>query len=324
MRYCICLLALSGFVFLTSCTDKKYSYNEAQRSLKVLNSDFANFFTAVSENDEWKALNFLWEQPSAPLPFQKEKFKAGHPYADYNFSDSKGLYRWDSPGQNFLKVEPSDQLVLLFPLVSGGSDWHFELSDFESQPISSRPAFPTRILASLAAGGSEKLLVTHSATVADGLPQTIKSKVEGGSYLLTGSFVRTRENDKGSLKVEVEFKEKGFRIISGEINATIGYSKAGYFFDEIRFTCKAFNHVFRGEIDYGQIEPTSSDYAGSFNRHSRIKIIENPGNHVVGEIILGKTGNGELLDYFVRFAGGKEELLSDYLPFLNKMLNFKY
>jgi hypothetical protein len=61
-------------VLLFSCRNQSYTYDEAVRSLKVLNSDLTNLFLEADEKEELRALRFLWEQESAPLPSPGEQF----------------------------------------------------------------------------------------------------------------------------------------------------------------------------------------------------------------------------------------------------------
>jgi hypothetical protein len=84
-----------------------------------------------------------------------------------------------------------------------------------------------------------------------------------------------------------------------------------------------FNHLIKGHIVYSKIDPMAREYVESFNANSDIQIFEMPGNHLVGNLILGKTHEKELLDYFIRFNDGSEVLVSEYLPFLDKLLNMK-
>jgi hypothetical protein len=107
------------------------------------------------------------------------------------------------------------------------------------------------------------------------------------------------------------------------VDALIGYSSMGYYFNDIHFTMILFNHLIKGNILYSKIDPTDRDYAESFNANTNIQIFEMPGNHLVGNLVLGKTHNGELLDYFIRFNDGSKIPVSEYLPFLDKLLNMK-
>lgn len=106
------------------------------------------------------------------------------------------------------------------------------------------------------------------------------------------------------------------------MDSQIEYGKRSYFFKTIRFNLKLIDHTISGKINYSAIDPMASDYVGSFNSNSDILIKE--GQKVVGKIILNKTNNSELLDYFVRFSNGREIALCEYIPALKNLLNLKY
>jgi len=74
---------------------RSFDQAEAIRSLKVLNSYMANMLLTADEMPEMAALRYLWNQPTAPLPFPNERFKFDKPYTSYNFEEAKGIYHWD-------------------------------------------------------------------------------------------------------------------------------------------------------------------------------------------------------------------------------------
>lgn len=314
----------AGIVFLllgaVSC-GRTYREEEADRSMKVLNSDWVNFFSQASEKPEMKAIAFLWDQSSAPLPFPQEKFTVGKAYQPYDFEASKGIYVWDE--QTFVRQADTSLVIFRFEPDTGGVYRSaFILSDFSVAPVGSRPDFPVEMAAMLQVNGAGPLTINHQATVEEHLPLHITTELRGPDYDLKLKLNRTREQDAGTLRFTLRMDAGSQEIFSFDLDAAIGYSRQGYFFNQIYFDSRMFRHSVTGKIDYAQIDPTGADYAGSFNRHSQITLFE--GRHKVGDIVLAKTADGELLDYFIRFSSGEEKLLSDYLPFLKKILNLKY
>ena len=122
--------------------------------------------------------------------------------------------------------------------------------------------------------------------------------------------------------IDLFLKTKGFEVISGHVDAEIEYSRQGYFFKTIDFYLKLQDHHVTGKIKYSEINPTAADYIDSFNSNSSIILSE--GKNQVGKIVLNKTDNKELLDYYIRFSDGSKTLLSTYIPVLKKLLNLKY
>ena len=161
------------------------------------------------------------------------------------------------------------------------------------------------------------------AGIADDLPLVIDTRIETNDSKSGASLKRSRNGDSGKMDVVLFFEYEGHRFIDAETDALIGYSPMGYFFRDIHFCIRLFNHLITGTINYGKIDPTARDYADSFNSNSDIQILELPGKYLVGNLVLEKVNQGELLDYFVRFTDGTKVRVSEYLPFLDKLLNIK-
>lgn len=308
-------------LFLAGCTNT-YHKEEAIRSLKVLNSDFSTFFLESGQLPEIKALRLLWSLPGVPLPFPDEKKIFDKPFENYLFENVKGVYLADPSKKDLHKIEESDFVSIRFK-TEDLTEARFDLLDYQSENIGSRPDFPVKAVAVLYLGGSKALTINHSATIEDGLIKDLLLKVQGENYTINGKIQRTRTGDSGKFNAVVTISFENQTIMDADFSATVGYSKMGYYFDKISFTSLVFHHSIRGEMDYGRIDPTSGDYTHSFNRNSNIRIYERPMQKKVGDIILGATENGELFDFYVRFRNGDMELLSSFLPFLDKVLNMK-
>jgi hypothetical protein len=322
-RNCIIFfVSLSQLLTLVSCQRKEYSKEEAIRSLKVLNGDVSGFLTKAGEMEELTALRFIWDHDSLPLPFAMEKFSADQPWKPYDFNASKGKYFLDSIHPVFLKEEESREVSLLFsgPKIPEGE---FILQDYQAAEISSRPDFPLKLEAELKLKGEKRMTIFHAAQVSDDLPEVVNSFIKTEDSGVSFTLRRTRKKETGTLSLLVNVEKKGFHFINADMNATIGYSSMGYYFEDIRFNMEVFSHLATGFIRYGLIDPTARDYASSFNAHSDIRLYEMPGKRLVGKLVLSKSPQGDLLDYFIRFKDGSLVPVSEYLPFLDKLLNMK-
>jgi hypothetical protein len=316
------LFVLSILLLLFSCRNKTYNYDEAVRSLKVLNSDLTNLFLEAEEKEELKALNFLWEQESAPLPSPGERFTLGRPYTPFDFNASAGIWFWNADSAKFFRKENNDKLIFNYP-AEDFSDVRFLISKYESVPVSSRPEFPVVMDAQLWIDDAEMLTIEHSASVEDKLPLLIQSSVRGSDFEIVGNFNRSRRGNLGNLDSEFYMEYLNRKLIQLQFNSEIGYSRMGYYFEKIDFKINLFSHVVTGKIDYDKINPTSEDYASSFNSNSVIQIFELPGKRKVGDIVLHTLPDGEILDYFVKFSNGQMIMVNEHLPVLNKILNLK-
>jgi hypothetical protein len=313
----ICILIFVAF----GCT-RSFNQEEAIRSLKVLNSDMANMLLTAGEMPEMAALRYLWNQPTAPLPFPNEKFIFDKPFSSYNFEESKGIYKWDTLSSGFIKQSESESVSFIFSGV-GFNNAKFRITGFESQPISSRPDFPILMDAAMFIDNQQYMQVKHTATIEDELPLNINTNISGRDYKITGTFKRTRSGDTGTLTSQLTIDYEPNRVIDFRLNATIGYSSMGYYFEKINFDILLFRHTIAGKIDYDLIDPTAEDYVTSFNTHSKIEIYERPMKRKLGNIVLAVVNEGELLDYHIKFRNNEKELLSEYLPIINKILHVK-
>jgi hypothetical protein len=301
---------------------RSFDQAEAIRSLKVLNSDMANMFLTADEMPEMAALRYLWNQSTAPLPFPNEKFTFDKPYTSYNFEEEKGVYLWDTLISGFVKQSEAESVSIFF---SGNTypNAHFRITEFESLPISSRPDFPVKMEAVLLIEDNPTMQIQHAASVEDELPLQVNTSITGREYKIAAAFTRTRSGDTGTLSSQLTLNYETDRVIDFRLNAEIGYSSMGYYFEKISFDILLFRHTITGEIDYDMINPTAEDYATSFNAHSNIEIFERPMKRKVGNIVLAQVNQGELLDYHIKFRNNEKELLSEYLPIINKILNVK-
>ena len=306
---------------LSGC-GKWYDKDEAVRSLKVLNSDITNMLLTAGELPESKALKFIWDQPTAPVPFPNEKFVSDLPYQPYNLSHVCGIYHWDTISNSFRLISASDSLVINYPDPESGAV-SMIIADYFSVPISSKPDFPTKVNSSIWVNGELKTTIQHIASVADELPLNLQTTLTGSNYEIIAWFDRTRNGDNGTISAEMTLIYEKSEVLNFAVNATIGYSAMGYYFNKISFNAKLFRHTVSGKIDYDLIDPTADDYVSSFNSNTRIEIFEQPMKRKVGNIVLAAVNNGELLDYHIQFRNKECVLLSEYLPVINKILQVK-
>lgn len=306
-----------------SCSRSQMTPEEADRSMKILNGNLVNLISTGSEKPEYKALAFLFEQVSTPLPFVKRANPTDLDTAVYRIGEKRGNYEWNATTRTFKKNSNSEIVIIHFPLEkSETNNTVFSLKKYKSQPYSSRPDFPVEVEAILNSGNQQVLSVNHRATIDNNLPEEIFSQIDGTDYQLGLGLKRTREGKLGKLRLDIWMKTKGIKVISGKVDADIEYSRRSYFFKYITFRLKLIDHTVDGIINYSAIDPTSADYINSFNSNSKIIIRE--GQNEVGKVILNKMNNSELLDYFVCFSNDRKILLTEYIPLLKKVLNLKY
>lgn len=312
-------MSVFTYLFVISCSTT-YNKEEAIRSLKVLNSDMFNFMAATSELPELSALKFLYNQPNAPIPFKKPEFKFDN--KDFSLLDLKGTYVWDSQNNDFYFESEKDFIDMYFQN-KDEENVNFKILQFESEIYNSKPDFPIDVLAKVFVNEKEKLVIKHQARISDGIPEFVETIADGGAYKLKAGFKRTEVNSEGELDIYCTIQKGIHTIVDIEINSNISYSLQSFYHNYIQFEGHIFNHRIIGEINYKNIDPTSIDYAGSFNRNAKIEIFESS-NVKVGDIILVNTGFNDMMEFQVKFKNNDKVLLKEYVPIIEKLYNLKY
>ena len=306
-------------LILLSCSST-YEKEEAIRSLKVLNSDIVNLMTVSSEMYEVQALKFLYNQPNSPIPFKKSEFTTDN--SSFDIENLKGTYMWN-PELNDFEFNKDKSFIDVYFDMPDIKNNSLQILNYESEAYASKPDFPTKIIAKILKGTEEKLVINHVGSVKDNLPEFMETTINGDDFNLVTGFKRTKESGDGTIEMYCTIKKDLFTIIDTKLHAKISYSQQGFYYNQIDFESKIFNHTIVGTIDYKNIEPTSSNYAESFNRNATIEIFESS-NIKVGDVVLANTGANDLQEFQIKFKNSDQVLLKEYLPALDKLYNLKY
>ena len=300
--------------------------NEAERSLKVLNSDITNFLNTASGRVEFQVLDFLSNQPDSPVPIKKSGERRVD-FSSFDFSEKRGVYVWDRTNNSFSIIGESD-LIEIHMDDCIGPGVTFILSEYLDEVESPRRKFPMKINSRILQDNEEIWNLTYSGNLADSMPERIYFQSSGKDYSMEGQLIRSRESNNGTLDVKYSFTYKGNSLIETSIQSTIGYSLHGYFFKQAEVYQRFADHFLKGHFDNEKIDPTSKNYAASFNRHSNLELYENntmnDRHKKVGDLVLAETEHNELLDYHIRFSNGEEVLFGYYIPVFDELMNFKY
>jgi len=281
-----------------SCTPGSMNKEDAERSLKVLNSDLVNFGNRMSESTEMKVWAFLLENREAPIPFYKNS-NSFISVKNFHFDEMKGIYKWNSLDKKFDLTGHSEQIIIL-PDSTGKHLLQFIVSDFNSAKVSSGEAFPTSVKIQMKEDDHEIWKLDYLAELADGMPKKIELKMKGKEYTMNSNYLRTKSGENGTLSLTFSFNHLMKTLIDTRLDCTIGYSRQSYFLKTIDINQQLFDHEIKGEVDYASIDPTAEDYTASFNSHSKVFLFEKRKGRI-GDVILEGTENNELNDFFVRF-----------------------
>ena len=319
----VCFITL---LFLFSCSnDPMLSRPEAERSLKVLNSDLTNFLSGVSDSEASKAVEFVWGQASSPVPFKKEKFKVWPVDTVFSLQTHGGAYKWDSNGNLFRKFSESDSVILNFPsLVDPDEQMSLIISEFETEAHLSRPAFPVRMVMELLSEEEEIMKLFHEGELQDNLPYSINSTLKAGVLDIRFHLHTSRISESGTVTNNILVRAGPKTLAEGSITSEVKYTSSSYYLETITPDLEVFDMRITGTLFYGDIDPTSENYMSSFNDNCGISLFDRPADGRVGLLQLGEVNGGEQFDYFILFNDGSSSPVGEYLLVLNKLLNYKY
>ena len=321
MRSIFSLLLFAIIFYLSACNNGTLSKEDAQRSLKVLNSDMVNFGSQLNDSPEIKALDFVMSMPDYPFP----AFKNTNQFIStksFSFTKHKGIYRWQEEEKEFKKISDADNIILQINNPEF-QDISVIVHDYRTVIASSGEPFPKVCKMEIKQKDETIWDFQFFSEISNDLPENLKLKVKGNNYQISGNLERTTNGTEGKLFVDFIFKYSLKTLIESEINCKIGYSRQGYFFKQIKLNQLLFGHQLVGNIDYANVDPTANNYASSFNENSKLELFEK-GKGKVGDLILATVENDELLDYHIQFADNSKALLGAYLPVFNKFINLKY
>jgi len=324
----VSLILFSALTLFSCKSDHPLDKKEAVNDLRALNSEIINLAEQISEKPAFRALEFLKNQSSSPLPFKNDTSARLPRLSPYSFAEKKGVYKWDTITGSFVKQKDTTVMLLYFPLADRSkASCRFLLSDYQTRDTRSRPGFPVSTEAELFIDGREELSVSHHAVIAENMLSEINSAVHSGDFDLRFHLARTGDFSRksGILQGYIAIQEGKKEIINTEYKIDIDYHPpVAYSVRYIRLLMKVFETQLKADINYGAMNPTSNHYADEFNSNSKIflKNLEDMG--VLGNIVLSSDNGTDKLDYFIRFSDGTETLLSDQLIILKKVMHLKY
>ncbi|WP_319499863.1 hypothetical protein [uncultured Draconibacterium sp.] len=321
MRALAKLFLFTVVSILISCNNGKLSKKDAERSLKVLNSDMINFGAELNEATEMKALEFVMSAPENPFPVYKNTNRFISTKT-FDFSQWHGIYEWSDYEKLFKKTGDSKNIILQIDN-SELKDISIIINDYQTEKVSSGEPFPKVCQIEITQNKKTIWEFDFTSKISNNLPEDLKLRIKGESYQVNANLKRTTNGDSGKLFVDFTFKYLLKTLIKSKLDCNIGYSRQGYYFKQLKLDQLLFGHHLAGDIDYAKVDPTAQDYAASFNENSNLELFEN-GRGKVGDLILATVENDELVDYHIQFTDKSKALLGSYLPVFNKFINLKY
>ena len=298
--------------------------NEAENALKVLNSDMVNLMDGSKNDPGIKTAFILYKRSVLPFPFL-QNFLGRKPadQASDHKNKRKASFLDACRGDSFGKTDETSHEYLYPKDGELEVDSRLVVTAYKEIELESRPAFPIEFGCLLYLEEQLHMAVNHNARISDSLPEHICTTIEGTNYSCHFKLDRSRKEDTGDLEISVDLAVSGASILQLRINAGLAYHDPGYSFRSVHINSELFGKTLLGKIDYYKINPTSHDYAGSFNINSDLRIF-NENHKKIGDIVLAPEEQANKLDFAIRFSNGSSGMLKEYLLPLRELLNFKY
>jgi len=313
---------ITCLVFISCKQEKSLSPEEGLKAIKVLNSDLINLSDGISGNLALTGLKYLVEDPSSPLSSQSGLIGKWLNDTITSMIPFTGKYAWID--DKFELISESDIIDINFQIPgTTGNSGQFIVSGFECKRLVSSFCFPMEINATMLSDNEEILIISGSSAFLDDLPATIDFTLKGDDFEGSVHAERIRQDDKGTLDIELKFSARGFDIIKGKIHAQIGYSGKQLFFRTYEPNVRVFDLIIKGKLDYGKVDPTSKDYVKSFNDHCHIGFYDVDSDKKIGDFGIGELKNGELLGWVLYLSDRKPLFLEGQLLMVDKLLNYK-
>ena len=313
---------ITGMIFFSCDHEKNLSPEDGIKAIKVLNSDLINLSDGVSKNLAFAGLSYLLEEPTSPLSTQNGLIGKWLNDTITSLSSLSGKYDWN--GNEFIRSDTSNHIEINFQIPgTTGPQGNFILSDFEFKRLISGLSFPLVLNANMLDIDKEILEIKGKSEFSDDLPGKTEWSVKGEDFDATIYAERTREQDKGTLDIKLDFRARGYEIITGTIHSVIGYSGNQVFFRSYEPDVRIFDVRISGKLDYGKVDPTSKDYVKSFNENCHIGFYDKNSGKKIGDFGIGEINNGELLGWALYLSDGKPLFLEDQLIVVEKLLNYK-
>lgn len=311
------------FLILQSCSNKEMlSKEDAERSLKVLNSDLINFGDKVSETPEVEVLKFLISNRNNPFPFYigvKKKFRIKK---GFNLATQGGVYNWDSSINGFKKTKNSPEVVIVLD-ANRFKNTTVYIKEYNRVKDGNEGQFTTTAVM-LIKKADEVIWELHfKASVGKVLLKNIALSIKTKEYKIVGDLNRTVTGNTGKLFIDLSFVYKYKKIIDVKLRGDVVYSKLGYNFNRVTLNQTFFDHYIKGVFDYGKVNPMAADYVASFNKNANIELFES-GKGKVGNLVLSTAKNNELLNYDIQFSDNSKAPLGQHIVLFEKLLNIKF
>lgn len=326
----ICFYWFGAMVFCMSCSQQKaLTKAEAEKALKVLDSDINRLLSAAAESKWQAAISSLANLKGAPIPHIRHSpaDSAQHKLISANVNDKwawpTGHYTWSHKRGAFDFVSNSNnQIIIDYPLKGSLiNNARCKIDAFENGQPESYINIPSVFKATFWVDNHQVASLLHEMKVEQQVPVYIRLSLKGDEFESKVSLDNQLSGQYGQVKLNAKTEVLGQEVMDGTVNFKIKLNGGGsYSIEDAHFVNRLFDVETTGHINYAQINPTSQAYDQEFNRYSKIQFQEK--GSIIGDVLLSPLPNEDRFDFFLKFSEGSPQPLSNYLLSFQKLMKY--
>ena len=302
------------------------SKEEAVKYLRAADNEVIQIGKQISATLAFESMMALVGYDKSPIPSVfSNRANKNNQDQQYIFADHLGIYRFNQPTGEFLKISPSDSVIVMFPYKSPyDSLATFILANYEEEPSLLQTVMPTLIDAKMSINGINVMAIMYRGEMNHGIPVRGEMETTMGRFFLNFSQKTRLSKDHGKMKAVLTISTEAKDVLEVNINAEILLSNSGELtFNEITTRCNIFPVEILAKIEYGRIDPWSGNFINEFNHYSSVEVFSREKHQKIGDILLSERENSDKLNLMIRYKDGSLEYLEDLLLFVNGIFNVK-
>lgn len=321
-------IAISLAVVITACHHTpELDRQEAEKVLKVLDSDVTRWLDQVNQSEAGRALHALLAFDSAPFPLRfPRSFMLQRPSL-YKFEEYTGTWTWEQSRGKFAHIPGSDRIIIHYPMPDHSeNDATCIIYQYREEATTSAHSFPVLVLAEIFVKQKMVFTLDHHAVIEEDLPVFMETGITMGAGVLKLSMENKLDtlNHRGDVTASIIAGREGKPVVDGTIKATIKtFSGGSYGIRALKSEFKLFDCLLVMDIDYSKIDPTSREYVRDFNEHAKIQLFTTDPKQKIGDIILKEKFDSKKLDFAIRFSDLSDDFLANYLLVFKRILEVK-
>ncbi|NQV02999.1 MAG: hypothetical protein HQ542_10155 [Bacteroidia bacterium] len=317
-----------GMIVLTDCRyTPELDRQEAEKALKVLDSDMTRWLDHINQSEAGRALHALLAFDSAPFPVRFPRSFMQRRPALYQFKEYTGTWTWDQNLGSFTHTSGIDRIIIEYPLPDHtDNDATCIIYQYREEATTSAHSFPVLMVADIFVENKKVFTLEHQAVIEQNLPVFMETSITMGEGFLKCSMENRLDtlNNRGEVTATITAGTLGKPVVDGTIQATIKtFSGGSYGIRVFKSEFKLFDCLLVTDINYFKINPTSREYVKDFNKHAKIQLYIADPRQKIGEIILKEKFDYKKLDFAIRFSDLSDDFLSNYLLVFNRILEVK-